>query len=334
MSQMIVTTTTPTTVQATPGTTTAVPTVPGIQQSPVTVHDYVYIYSSAQQNDFVIQRESGRSLEDISSRIFWNITKEPKKENMKILKSDYTGFYEDDETEKVLGMSLKRTQSSRFYYVLPLLPGFTAYSSIKEIRLDPTASKTLKNLLEDVYNFYQKKIIQGQLTQPQQPPSSSVTLALDFKSMILRIIPAVSPYTKFIDELLSKISTASGVNIFHQIFSFRTMFNGFLTTPNPEIFQVTEQGTYRTVTDYIYILNLSNSIIPVDNSVGFESVISGKNLKNIIKQAISEQKQEKFEHGGREGQHERGRGSGRWQGGFRGGQRRYREGGREEEEQY
>jgi len=332
MAQTIVTTATPTTVQTASGTATAVPTVPGIQQTSVTVHDYVYIYST--QNDFVIQRESGRSLEDISSRIFWNITKEPKKENMKILKSDYTGFYEDDETEKVLGMSLKRTQSSRFYYVLPLLPGFTAYSSIKEIRLDPTASKTLEDLLKDVYNFYQKKVIQGQLTQPQQPSSTSVTQALDFKSMILRIIPAVSPYTKFIDELLSKISTASGVNIFHQIFSFRTMFNGFLTTPNPEIFQVTEQGIYRTVTDYIYILNLSNSIIPVDNSVGFESVISGKNLKNIIKQAISEQKQEKFEHEGRGGgQYERSRGSSKWQGGFgRGGHRRYREGSREEEE--
>jgi len=314
MSQMIVTTGIPTTVQTATGTSTPAPTVPVIQQSSVTVYDYVYIYST-QQNDFVIQRESNRSLEDISSRIFWNITKEPKKENMKILKPDYTGFYEDDETEKVLKMYLKRTQSSRFYYVLPLLPGFTAYSSIKEIRLDLTTSKTLENLLEDVYNFYQKKIIQGQLTQPQQP-SSSVTQALDFKSMILRIIPAVSPYTKFIDDLLSKISTASEVNIFHQIFSFRTMFNGFLTTPNPETFQVTEQGIYRTVTDYIYILNLSNSIIPVDNSVGFESIVSGKNLKNIIKQAISEQKQEKFEREGRGGgQYEGGRKSGGWRGG-------------------
>jgi hypothetical protein len=150
--------------------------------------------------------------------------------------------------------------------------------------------------------------------------------------MILRIIPAVSPYTKFIDELLSKISTGSEVNIFHQIFSFRTMFNGFLTTPNPETFQVIEQGIYRTVTDYIYILNLSNSIIPVDNSVGFETIVSGKSLKNIIKQAISEQKQEKFEHEGR-GHHERSRGPSNWRGGFgRRSQGRYREGGREEEE--
>jgi hypothetical protein len=325
-----ITTGTPiTTVQTASGTSAPV-TVAGIQQSPVTVHDYVYIYP-AQQNDFVTQGESGRSLEDISSRIFWNITKEPKKENMKILKPDYTGFYGDAEAGKVLEMYLKRTQSSRFYYVLPLLPGFTAYSSIKEIRLDLSSSKTLKSLLEDVYNFYQKKVIQGQITQPQQP-SSNIAQALDFKSMILRIIPAVSPYTKFIDELLSKISTGSEVNIFHQIFSFRTMFNGLLTTPNPETFQITEQGIYRTVTDYIYILNLSNSIIPVDNSVGFESIVSGKNLKNIVKQAISEQKQEKFEREGRGGQYERSR-EFNWRGGFgRGSQRRHREGGREEEE--
>jgi hypothetical protein len=284
-----------------------------IQSSSASVVDYVYL-ESLRTGDYVTEVESGRSLEDITSRIFWNITKDPEiKGNVRILKADYIGFYDETDTDKILEMNLKRVQSKEFYYVIPLVPGYTIYSSIKKASLDIATSLSLKTLLKEIYNFYDKRIREDKrvsLTQPSTP-SSTVAQVINFKTMLLSMMPLTSPYAKFIDKLLENISTGTEVRIFHEIFAFRTMFNGFLTTPNPESFTITEQNVSRVVYDYIYILNLSNSILPIENSVNFQVIFERKYLKNILRDIINEYKFEKHGEGSERYQQGRGRGRGR-----------------------
>lgn len=299
----------------------SVVSTPSISQTASLGQDYVYLFP--QQTGYPpVEDEAGRSLEDISSRIFWDITKDPGiKENVKILRSNYSGFYDDSEVQVILEMQLRRFQSNQFFYIIPLVPGYTVYSSIKEASLSLGVSFTLKSLLTDIYNFYEKKVRQEKgmtFSQPSQP-SSTVTQALNFKAMILNMIPPTTPYAKYIDKLLDSISTGSEMKIFHRIFGFRTMFNGFLTTPNPETFTVTQQGgSPKTITDYIYILNLANSIIPMETSANIQPISDKKYLKNIIKEAMDEHKSERQQRGEFRGEARRGCG---WGGGRRGGGR-------------